>query len=76
MLAHHRDHPPVREELPRRIVRERIAEFTGERVRIVEDWDPAGYEPNLQLWEVSAETRALAEVCLVLLNSNEFIYVY
>ena len=25
---------------------------------------------------VSAETRALAEVCLVLLNSNEFVYLY
>ncbi|MCI0462499.1 MAG: PSD1 and planctomycete cytochrome C domain-containing protein [Gemmataceae bacterium] len=76
MLAHHRSHPPAKEELPRRIVRERIAEFTGERVQIVEDWDPAGYEPHLRAWEVSAETRALAEVCLVLLNSNEFVYVY
>ena len=26
--------------------------------------------------DVTAEVRALAEVCLVLFNSNEFIYVY
>jgi hypothetical protein len=30
----------------------------------------------LKPWDVSAETRALADICLVLLNSNEFIYVY
>ncbi|MCC6420191.1 MAG: DUF1553 domain-containing protein [Gemmataceae bacterium] len=76
MLAHHRRVQPVREELPRQIARERIAEFSGATVRIVEDWDPAGYEPNLKPWDVPAETRALAEVCLVLLNSNEFLYVH
>jgi hypothetical protein len=26
-------------------------------------------------WEVSAEVRALAELCLVVMNSNEFLYV-
>jgi hypothetical protein len=26
-------------------------------------------------WDVSPETRALAALCLVLFNSNEFLYV-
>jgi hypothetical protein len=26
-------------------------------------------------WDVKAEVRALSDVCLVLLNSNEFLYV-
>ncbi len=76
MREHHHRTAPVKEEPPRRIVRDHIAEFSGARVKIVEDWDPTGYEPNLQSWEVSPETRALAEVCLVLLNSNEFVYVH
>ncbi len=76
MREHHRKVQPVREELPKQIVRGRIAEFSGTHVQIVEDWDPAGYEPNLKPWDVPAETRALAEVCLVLLNSNEFIYLH
>jgi hypothetical protein len=32
--------------------------------------------PDLQPTDVDARTRALAEICLVLLNSNEFSYVY
>ena len=33
------------------------------------------YQRELMPWDVGPETRALAEVCLVLLNSNEFVYV-
>ena len=76
MLEHHERTKPVRKDLPKKIVRERVAEFTGEVVRITEDWDSSNYERNLKPWDVGPETRALAEVCLVLLNSNEFIYVY
>ena len=76
MAEHHRRTPPVREALPKQIVRDRIAEFSGARVQVVEDWNPAGYEANLGPWEVSAQTRALAELCLVLLNSNEFLYLH
>jgi hypothetical protein len=76
MLEHHRKNEPVRKELPKTIVRERIAEFTGALVKITEDWDSSSYERNLKAWDVGPETRALAEVCLVLLNSNEFVYVH
>jgi len=36
----------------------------------------ADYEENLHPSDVSPETRALADMALVLLNSNEFVYVY
>jgi hypothetical protein len=34
-----------------------------------------GYERDLMPWQVEPQTRALADLCLVLLNSNEFLYV-
>ena len=33
------------------------------------------YQPDLQPHEVDARTRGLAQVCLVLFNSNEFAYL-
>ena len=58
------------------LVRSITSELTGAEVRIEEDADPAHYEENLQLRDVPAETRALAELALVLFNLNEFVYVY
>jgi len=52
------------------------SEFTGRTVRLVEDTDFTGYERNLHASQVRASTRALAELCLTLLNANEFVYVY
>jgi hypothetical protein len=34
------------------------------------------FVPDKKYADVRPETRALAEVCLVLMNSNEFIYLY
>ena len=35
----------------------------------------ADFEPDLGMADVDANTRALAEVCLVLFNSNEFVTI-
>jgi hypothetical protein len=51
------------------------SEFTGQTIRFVEPTDFTGYERNLHASEVSATTRALAELCLTLLNANEFAFV-
>jgi len=32
--------------------------------------------PDLEPHQVDARTRSFADLCLVLLNANEFIYVY
>lgn len=52
------------------------SEFTGQTIRFVENTDFTGYERTLHASQVKAETRALAELCLTLLNANEFVFVY
>jgi hypothetical protein len=76
MAEHHRKTAPGRFELPKKIVQNMIEELTGEPFEFEEDWDVTGYEYSVQPADVSAQTRALADLCLVILNSNEFVYVY
>jgi hypothetical protein len=44
----------------------------------VEDLDiyRDSFVSDKKVWDVSPHTRALADICLVLMNSNEFVYVY
>lgn len=76
MLRHHRENPPVISHTSNVIQREHIGEFTGQTITFQQKWLPDDYQLNLQPHEVTPETRALAELCLVLFNANEFIYVY
>ena len=77
MKRHHADDPDPRPAPPTRIVRSAQEEKTGETFRFTEKLHAyESYVPDLQPHEVDAATRALAEVCLVLLNSNEFAYLY
>lgn len=62
---------------PTEVKREAVEENTGEKFTFVEPLEVyQDFKPDLGPAEVNAQTRALAEVCLVLLNSNEFAYVY
>ena len=66
--------PPVR---PREILREAVEENTGEKFRFTERLHVYDhFVPDRKMADADATTRGLAEVCLVLLNSNEFAYVY
>ena len=62
---------------PTRITRSLVEEFSGkpfeytEWLAVFED-----YVPDAKPWTVSPATRALADVCIVLFNSNEWIHVY
>jgi hypothetical protein len=76
LTAHHLKTKPEKFEFPARLVQSMIEELTGDPFEFEEDWDMSNYEYNLQPTAVSAETRALADLCLVILNSNEFVYVY
>ncbi len=76
MTAHHRAHSPAPLAPRTPAIAAVNSEFNGETFRFTEDQDWSRYEFNLHPSQVSAETRALAEVCLVLINANEFIYVY
>jgi mono/diheme cytochrome c family protein len=76
MTDHHRQHPPQPTELPTKVRRSMVEELTGEMVTWEEDLSVLNdYERDLMPWQVDAQTRALADVCLVLMNSNEFLYL-
>lgn len=62
---------------PLSLKRDAVEENTGEKFSFHEKLPAyAEFIPDLQASDVDARTRALADVCLVLLNSNEFAYVY
>ena len=62
---------------PLEVKREAVEENTGEKFTFSETLEAyADFVPDLQPGDVDARTRALADVCLVLFNSNEFAYVY
>ncbi len=77
MLVHHKANPPKKTELPKEVTLTNVIEKTGEsaytKFKLTR---MANYERDLQPWQVDAQTRALSELCLVLLNSSEFLHVY
>ncbi|HAD58527.1 MAG TPA: hypothetical protein DCG12_04735, partial [Planctomycetaceae bacterium] len=77
MRMYHQAHQPKKMDYPKQVVRSLVEEFTGnpfefiEKLNVYED-----YVPDAKPWTVDADTRALADVCLLLFNSNEFMFVY
>ncbi|MEM9588187.1 MAG: DUF1553 domain-containing protein, partial [Planctomycetota bacterium] len=77
MRTYHADHPPTPIEYPTQVTRSLVEEFTGEPFEFIEKLNVfEDYVPDAKPWTVDSDTRALADVCLLLLNSNEFLYVY
>jgi hypothetical protein len=77
MQAYHQEHEPKPVEYPTQVTRSLVEEFTGEPFEFIEKLNVyEDYVPDGKPWTVDADTRALADVCLLLLNSNEFLYVY
>ena len=77
MRSYHERTPAEPVEYPTEITRSLVEEFSGKPFEYVEIL-PAfeKYKADAKPADVSAETRALADVCLLLLNANEFVYVY
>jgi hypothetical protein len=70
------DAPPAPKP-PLEVRRDAVEENTGEKFSFIEKLHAyADFVPDLQPADVPRRTRALADVCLVLFNSNEFAYVY
>ena len=68
---------PVRQSPPLEVRRDAVEENTGERFSFSERLHAhAEFVPDLQPGDVPLRTRAFADVCLAILNSNEFAYVY
>ncbi len=62
---------------PVKILQNAKEENTGEAYQYTERLETyEDYIPDLQANDVDIKTRALADICLVLFNSNEFVYIY
>jgi mono/diheme cytochrome c family protein len=77
MQQYHRGLQPKPVTYPTRITRSLVEEFSG-KIFEYEEILPAfeNYVADKKPADVNAETRALADVCLALFNSPEFIYLY
>ena len=76
MATYHRDVQPSAMTYPTKITRSLVEEFTGkpfEYVEILPRFE--NYVADLKPAAADAETRALADLCLLLLNTNEFMYL-
>ncbi|MEL7498493.1 MAG: PSD1 and planctomycete cytochrome C domain-containing protein [Planctomycetota bacterium] len=77
MVTYHQQNEPKEISYPTQVVRSLVEEFTGQPFEFIEKLNVYNdYQPDAKPWTVSAETRALADVCLLLMNTNEFLYVY
>ena len=77
MQTYHQKNEPEKIDYPTQVTRSLVEEFTGEPFEFIEKLNVyEDYVPDAKPWTVDADTRALADVCLLLFNSNEFVYVY
>ena len=77
MRGYHVGNKPAKTEYPTSITRSLVEEATGlpfEYQEILPAFE--NYQADKKAHEVSPQTRALADLCLVLFNANEFMYVY
>ncbi len=77
MQTYHQGVRPDAVHYPTRITRSLVEEFSGrpfEYEEILPVFEQ--YKPDAKPSDVSAGARALADFCLLLLNSNEFLYIY
>ncbi|MBB3209825.1 mono/diheme cytochrome c family protein [Rhodopirellula rubra] len=76
MRVYHSNVEPVPTQYPTEITRSLVEEFTGkpfeytEILPVFED-----YVPDDKAADVRPDTRALADLCLLLFNTNEFLYI-
>ena len=77
MVEYHQQHAPEPTVYPTKVVRSLVEEFSGETFEfdellpVFED-----YVPDPKPETVKPKTRAIADMCLLLFNSNEFVYLY
>lgn len=77
MTKKHRGINFAKPDYPTEVVREAVEENTGEKFTFVEPLEVyQDFVPDLKPADAGPELRGLAEICLVLLNSNEFAYIY
>jgi hypothetical protein len=76
MVTYHQTAKPKKPEHPTTLTRSLVEEFSGKAFEYVEILPRfENYTPDTKPADVPADTRALADVCLLLFNANEFAYV-
>ena len=76
-VAYHMEHKPKPSKPPLQVKRSVVEEMSGLAFEYIERLDVyENYVRDKKPHDVSPQTRALADLCLILFNSNEFIYVY
>lgn len=76
MEEYHAEKTPEATSYPAKITRSLVEEFSGKKFEYTEILPIfEEYQPDSKPSDVSAGTRALADLCLLLMNSNEFMYV-
>ncbi|MEL7266479.1 MAG: DUF1553 domain-containing protein, partial [Planctomycetota bacterium] len=76
MSRYHEEHPARTPQYPTSITRSLVEEFTGEPFEYTEILPTyENYQMDRKPADVAPKTRALADMCLLLLNSNEFMYL-
>lgn len=77
MEAYHQSNPAQTKHYPTTVTRKMFEEMTGEPFEYVEELDVfTDYEADVKDADVRPATRALADLALVLFNTNEFLYVF
>ena len=77
MRGYHKKHEPNKITYPIKITRSLVEELSGKPFdyeEILPNYE--NYTPDKKPSDVGANTRALADLCLLLFNTNEFIYIY
>lgn len=76
MRGYHEGSKPGQVNYPTRVTRSLVEEFSGKTFEYQEIL-PAfeNYTPDKKSADVNPKTRALADLCLLLLNSHEFVYL-
>ncbi len=76
MVAYHRQTPAEPVTYPTEITRSLVEEFSGDVFEYQEVLPVfEHYTADVKPADVPPETRALADLCLLLLNTNEFLYI-
>ena len=77
MTTYHEEHPTTPREFPTSITRSLVEELSGD-VFEYEEILPVyeNYQADPHADNASPSTRALADLCLLLFNTNEFCFVY
>jgi len=76
MQTYHAATQPLAATYPTEITRSLVEEFSGDVFEYTEILPVfENYQQDTKPADVSPQTRALADLCLLLLNSNEFMYV-